>query len=234
MAKDAPGHAGQRLLGAGLRPGRRPVDAPRPGTAWSRGVLGLRLQSAPRSAAKFAVAGDFDGDGRVEIAAAEDISRHPRERLLGDGLRPRHRGHCPGTGCSTPRTTTRPSTPRPSSAPCCSTSGRRVIPSTTATTAIAAHYDRPGTQPPQTMLLVAPPAQPGAWSWDDLVGRGRRDAGPGEDPRRRAGAPRRDAVRAAAAGDGPVGARPRDHADDGPGDQQRAPLRSGPFRPARG
>jgi hypothetical protein len=44
-----------------------------------------------------------------------------------------------------------------------------IIPSTTATTAIAAHYDRPGTQPPQTLLLVAPPAQTGAWSWDDLV-----------------------------------------------------------------
>ena len=44
-----------------------------------------------------------------------------------------------------------------------------IIPSTTATTAIAAHYDRPGTQPPQAMLLVAPPARTGTWSWDDLV-----------------------------------------------------------------
>ncbi len=43
------------------------------------------------------------------------------------------------------------------------------IPATTVTTGIAAHYDRPGTQPPQTMLLVAPPAATGAWQLDDLV-----------------------------------------------------------------
>ena len=43
------------------------------------------------------------------------------------------------------------------------------IPATTATTAIAAHYDRPQSQPPQTMLLVAPPAPTGTWRWDDLV-----------------------------------------------------------------
>jgi hypothetical protein len=43
------------------------------------------------------------------------------------------------------------------------------IPATTATTGIAAHYDRPGSQPPQTMLLVAPPARTGTWKWDDLV-----------------------------------------------------------------
>lgn len=43
------------------------------------------------------------------------------------------------------------------------------IPATTATTGIAAHHDRPGTQPPQTMLLVAPPATTGAWKLDDLV-----------------------------------------------------------------
>jgi hypothetical protein len=43
------------------------------------------------------------------------------------------------------------------------------IPATTTTTGIAAHYDRPGSQPPQSMLLVAPPARTGAWKWDDLV-----------------------------------------------------------------
>ena len=43
------------------------------------------------------------------------------------------------------------------------------IPATTATTGIAAHYDGPGSQPPQSMLLVAPPARTGAWRWDDLV-----------------------------------------------------------------
>jgi hypothetical protein len=43
------------------------------------------------------------------------------------------------------------------------------IPATTLSTGIAAHYDRPGTQPPQTMLLVAPPVATGAWRVDDLV-----------------------------------------------------------------
>ena len=43
------------------------------------------------------------------------------------------------------------------------------IPAATATTGIAAHYDRPRSQPPQTMLLVVPPARTGGWNWDDLV-----------------------------------------------------------------
>jgi hypothetical protein len=43
------------------------------------------------------------------------------------------------------------------------------IPSRVVSTGIAAHYDRPGSQPPQTMLLVAPPARTGRWQWDDLV-----------------------------------------------------------------
>jgi hypothetical protein len=44
------------------------------------------------------------------------------------------------------------------------------IPGPTAATAIAAHYDRPGTQPPQSLLLVVPPARAGSWRWADLAG----------------------------------------------------------------
>ena len=43
------------------------------------------------------------------------------------------------------------------------------IPAATATTGIAAHYDRPRSQPPQAMLLVVPPARTGGWNWDDLA-----------------------------------------------------------------
>lgn len=43
------------------------------------------------------------------------------------------------------------------------------LPTTTADTGIAANYDRPGTQPPQTMLLVAPPVRTGTWKFDDLA-----------------------------------------------------------------
>jgi hypothetical protein len=43
------------------------------------------------------------------------------------------------------------------------------LPATAETTGIAMHYDRPGAEPPQAMLLVAPPKRTGAWNWDDLV-----------------------------------------------------------------
>ncbi|WP_405889321.1 hypothetical protein OG427_01360 [Streptomyces sp. NBC_00133] len=43
------------------------------------------------------------------------------------------------------------------------------LPAKAETTGIALHYDRPGSEPPQTMLLVAPPKRTGAWNWDDLV-----------------------------------------------------------------
>jgi len=43
------------------------------------------------------------------------------------------------------------------------------IPAADATTAIAAQYDRPGSEPPQSMLLVAPPVRTGTWKFDDLV-----------------------------------------------------------------
>jgi hypothetical protein len=43
------------------------------------------------------------------------------------------------------------------------------LPATGETTGIAMHYDRPGSEPPQAMLLVVPPQRAGAWTWDDLV-----------------------------------------------------------------
>jgi hypothetical protein len=43
------------------------------------------------------------------------------------------------------------------------------IPATRETTGIAVHYDRPGAEPPQAMLLVVPPQRSGAWVWDDIV-----------------------------------------------------------------
>jgi len=43
------------------------------------------------------------------------------------------------------------------------------LPEPTAGTGIAVNYDRPGTQPPQTMLLVAPPVRTGTWKFDDLA-----------------------------------------------------------------
>jgi hypothetical protein len=44
-----------------------------------------------------------------------------------------------------------------------------VIPSDNETTGIAFHYDRPNSEPPQTMLLVTPPEFTGSWQWQDLV-----------------------------------------------------------------
>ena len=45
-----------------------------------------------------------------------------------------------------------------------------VIPSKEETTGIAFHYDQPGSEPPQTMLLVSPSQIKGNWQWDDLLG----------------------------------------------------------------
>jgi hypothetical protein len=44
-----------------------------------------------------------------------------------------------------------------------------VIPAEQETTAMTFHYDRPNCEPPQTMLLVTPPAFTGAWSFDSVV-----------------------------------------------------------------
>lgn len=44
-----------------------------------------------------------------------------------------------------------------------------VVPAVQETTGIAVHFDRPGSEPPQAMLLVVPPVRTGAWREDDLV-----------------------------------------------------------------
>jgi hypothetical protein len=44
-----------------------------------------------------------------------------------------------------------------------------LIPSRNADTGIAFHYDRPNSEPPQTMLLALSPAADGGWRWADLV-----------------------------------------------------------------
>ncbi len=44
-----------------------------------------------------------------------------------------------------------------------------VIPRTEETTGIAFHYDRPNTEPPQTLLLALPAEFTGSWVWNDLV-----------------------------------------------------------------
>ncbi len=44
-----------------------------------------------------------------------------------------------------------------------------VIPSEEETTGLTFHYDRPNSEPPQTLLLVTPSEFKGSWQWDDLV-----------------------------------------------------------------
>jgi hypothetical protein len=44
-----------------------------------------------------------------------------------------------------------------------------VIPAKKETTGLTFHYDRPNSEPPQTMLLMTPPAFTGAWQWNDVV-----------------------------------------------------------------
>ena len=44
------------------------------------------------------------------------------------------------------------------------------IPTSSADTGIAFHYDRPNCEAPQTMLLVTPSEFRGSWRWNDLVG----------------------------------------------------------------
>lgn len=35
---------------------------------------------------------------------------------------------------------------------------------------MAFHFDRPGSEPPQSWLLVTPPRASGAWQWTDVLG----------------------------------------------------------------
>lgn len=44
-----------------------------------------------------------------------------------------------------------------------------VIPNRTEDTGLAFHYDRPNSEPPQTLLLALPPKYTGGWRWQDLV-----------------------------------------------------------------
>ncbi len=44
-----------------------------------------------------------------------------------------------------------------------------IIPTTEETTGLTYHYDRPNTEPPQTLLLVTPSNFNGQWQWQDLV-----------------------------------------------------------------
>jgi hypothetical protein len=43
------------------------------------------------------------------------------------------------------------------------------IPSRTEDTGLTFHYDRPNSEPPQSLLLALPAEFTGAWRWDDLV-----------------------------------------------------------------
>ena len=43
------------------------------------------------------------------------------------------------------------------------------VPGTDIVSGLTFHFDRPGSQPPQAMLLAVPPALTGSWQWDDLV-----------------------------------------------------------------
>lgn len=44
-----------------------------------------------------------------------------------------------------------------------------VVPTDEVTSGLAFHFDRPGSEAPQAVLLVTPPVQQGMWQWQDLV-----------------------------------------------------------------
>ncbi|MEU6381486.1 hypothetical protein [Streptomyces sp. NPDC046909] len=44
-----------------------------------------------------------------------------------------------------------------------------VVPGTAETTGLSFHYDRPGSEAPQAVLLVTPPVPGAAWQWQDIV-----------------------------------------------------------------
>jgi hypothetical protein len=45
-----------------------------------------------------------------------------------------------------------------------------VVPARDVMTGLTFHFDRPGSHPPQTMILALPSALTGQWTWDDLMG----------------------------------------------------------------
>jgi hypothetical protein len=44
-----------------------------------------------------------------------------------------------------------------------------LVPSPDVMSGVTFHFDRPNSQPPQTMLLAVPPVRRGNWNWDDLI-----------------------------------------------------------------
>jgi len=44
-----------------------------------------------------------------------------------------------------------------------------LVPAPDLLSGLAFHFDRPNSQPPQTMLLAVPPVLRGSWNWDDIV-----------------------------------------------------------------
>ena len=45
-----------------------------------------------------------------------------------------------------------------------------VVPARNETAGLSFHYDRPGSEPPQSWLLVTPAQMQGHWTWNDLLG----------------------------------------------------------------
>ena len=226
MAKDTPGTRGNDFWVRDYDPvtglWKHLGPAPRGhGESWDFDSSGAEV------AAKFAVAGRFRRRRPRRDRRRRGHRRHPRQRLLGDGLRPRHVDAAGGPAAV--HRALRRSVRR---------QGRAVRPAAGRVDGSDPvddhdHRDRRPLRPSGHPAAADDAAGLATRAAGRLVvgrpgGRRGRDAGPGEGPCRRAGAPRRDALRAAAAGDGPVGAQPRDHVDDGLGDQQ---SRSAPERP---
>jgi hypothetical protein len=124
--------------------------------------------SPTKFAPRFAVSGDFDGDGRDEVAIAQTAAgtRGNDFWVLDYDPSPRP---VPGDRLLYTAHYGVPFDPHARQCALLIDEWTEMVPATTETTAVAAHYDRPGTQPPQTFLLVAPPEQTGTWSWDDLI-----------------------------------------------------------------
>jgi len=43
------------------------------------------------------------------------------------------------------------------------------VPGSDTVSGLTFHFDRPNSQPPQTMLLAVPPVLRGSWNWNDLI-----------------------------------------------------------------
>jgi hypothetical protein len=167
IARDAPGSHGNDFWVMDYDPGTQLWSHLGPAPA-VHGRTGDFDCSAAQLVARFAVTGDFNGDGRDEVAVAPTVSGTRGNDLWVLRYDPSPRSY---SGDRLLYTAHYGAAFDPQAPQCALLLDEwtEVIPSRTATTAIAAHYDRPGTQPPQSMLLVAPPVRSGSWSWDDLV-----------------------------------------------------------------